>query len=302
MSEVEFVGHLIDDTGITFTADKLKQVAEMQLPATMGDLKQFVGLASYFRRHVERLADLTQPLNAMLEGYEKKTSKKTIIWTEEQQTQFRACQQAVVGCRKLYYEQAGLPIRVYTDASDYGIRAYLCQVNDDGTEVPIEFISKTLTKAERKWSTYEKEAYAIFYALRKWESHLRDVKFTLFTDHKNLTYLAKDPNAKVMRWRLGVQDYDFDIAYIPGEDNIVADAFSRLCPRTLPEEDSKIDAAAASVNTLMVHIDEFDEWPPVRPYGQERDHLQYTVEAADLINFYELNTTSTMCHAIQTKA
>ena len=101
---------------------------------------------------------------------------------------------------------------------------------EDGSELPIEFISKTLTKAERKWSTFEKEAFAIFYALRKWETNLKDVKFTLFTDHRNLTYIAKDHNSKVTRWRLAVQDYDFDIAYIPGQDNIVADAFSRLCP------------------------------------------------------------------------
>ena len=68
---------------------------------------------------------------------------------------------------------------------------------EDGEEIPIEFISKTLTIPERKWSTYEKEAFAIFYALRKWETHLRDVHFTLFTDHRNLTFMAKDPNAKV---------------------------------------------------------------------------------------------------------
>jgi len=302
MSEVEFVGHLIDNSGITFTPEKLKQVAELELPGTMGELKQFIGLASFFRRHVETLADLTVPLNEILVGYEKKNSKKKIEWTEEQKTQYESCKTAVVNCRKLYYEQDGLPIRVYTDASDYGIGAYLCQVKEDGTEVPIEFISKTLTKSEKKWSTYEKEAFAIFYALRKWEAHLRDVKFTLFTDHKNLTYLAKDPNAKVMRWRLAVQDYDFDIAYIPGECNIVADGFSRLCPKTLPEEDDFIDKAGSSINALRVNIDSFDQWTQVRDIAVEKEHVSYQVVSKEAKDFYDLSTTKAMCYAIATKA
>ncbi len=74
-----------------------------------------------------------------------------------------------------------------------------------------------------------------------WEYHLRDTKFTIFTDHKNLTFLASDPSAKVIRWMMAVQDYDFDIAYIPGEDNIVADAFSRLCAKDTPEEGENIE-------------------------------------------------------------
>jgi hypothetical protein len=126
----------------------------------------------------------------MLDGYEMKTSKQMLNWTEDQKAIFLECQKAVLQCRKLYYHKVeDAPIRVYTDASDYGIGAYLCQIQETGIEIPIEFISKTLTKSERKWSTYEKEAFAILYSLRKWEYHLRYTKFTIFTDHKNLTFL-----------------------------------------------------------------------------------------------------------------
>jgi hypothetical protein len=288
MSEVEFVGHLIDETGITFSTEKLKQVAEIPLPVTKGELKQFLGLAGYFRNHVPDFALLTHRLNSMLDGYEKKTSKQLLNWTEEQKTDFIECQKAVIQCRKLYYEEEGAPIRVYTDASEYGIGAYLCQVQEDGVEIPIEFISKTLTKAERKWSTYEKEAFAIFYSLRKWEYYLRDTKFTIFTDHRNLTFLAADPNAKVMRWRMAIQDYDFDIAYIPGEDNIVADAFSRLCAKHTPEEDAEMDLFN-SIAALKVNIDKFDVWDPIRQTIDERDHDQYYVMQDQMERFKELH-------------
>jgi cleavage and polyadenylation specificity factor subunit 1 len=221
-------------------------------------------------------------------------------WTEELKTQFTECQKAVIQCRKLYYEEEGAPIRVYTDASEYGIGAYLCQVQEDGVEIPIEFISKTLTKAERKWSTYEKEAFAIFYALRKWEYYLRDIKFTIFTDHKNLTFLAADPNAKVMRWRMAVQDYDFDIAYIPGEDNIVADAFSRLCAKHTPEEDAEVEIFN-SIASLKVNIDKFDVWDPIRQNSDERHHDQYYVIQGQIDRFKELHCSVSYNYAIQTQ-
>jgi hypothetical protein len=64
--------------------------------------------------------------------------------------------------------------------------------------------------------------------LVKFEYLLRDVHFCIRTDHKNLTYLNNSVNEKVNRWKLKIQHYDFDIEYIPGEQNIIADSFSRL--------------------------------------------------------------------------
>ncbi len=124
---------------------------------------------------------------------------------------------------------------MYTDASDYGIGGYVCQLIDkdvDGTMVrlehPIAFMSKSLNKTERNWTTIEKECYAIVHTLRKYEYLLRDVKFTLKTDHANLLYMNIPPSSKVLRWKLAIQEYDFDVYHIPGPDNIAADAFSRL--------------------------------------------------------------------------
>ena len=260
LTEVEFVGHLIDESGMTFTTEKLAEVEDMPLPDTKGTLKSFLGLGNFFLKQVADYATLAQPLNDMLPMYEKKHAKEPLVWTPLQAEQFKALQTAIVKCRKIYYQIPGAPIQVYTDASDYGIGAYLCQVKEDGTQIPIEFISKTLTKTERRWSTYEKEAFAIFYSLRKWEHHLRDVKFTLFTDHKNLKYLTKDPSAKVMRWRMAVQDYSFDVAYIPGEENIIADGFSRLCHTHRDDEDATEESTRVSINSLVQSISQYDLW------------------------------------------
>jgi hypothetical protein len=122
------------------------------------------------------------------------------------------------------------PIILYTDASDYGIGAYPCQVVD-GLERPIAFISKTLVGAQKNWDTGQKEGFAIFYALNKWEYLLRDRLFTVRTDHDNLTMLKQEQGhlKKVRRWFIVFQSYDITYEHWPGEDNIVADVFSRLC-------------------------------------------------------------------------
>ena len=138
-------------------------------------------------------------------------------------------------CPKLYFFNPTAPVFLQTDASMRGIGAYLFQVVD-GVEVPVEFLSKAFSREQTRWSTPEQEAYAIFYALRKWNHLLQDVKFTLQTDHRNLLYMNRlDSSAKVRRWKMLIQEYDFMIEHIPGVNNIVADAFSRLCPEPVEQ-------------------------------------------------------------------
>ncbi len=88
------------------------------------------------------------------------------------------------------------------------IEGYIFQ-KDGHTELPIRFISKSLHKSQLNWSTIEKELFAIFYTVTKYKFLLRDVKFTIETDHKNLTYLKTAQSAKVRQWQLALQEYDF---------------------------------------------------------------------------------------------
>ncbi len=131
-------------------------------------------------------------------------------------------------CPKLFYVDLSLPIHVRTDTSDHGIGGHIFQL-DQQQELPIRFISKALHKEQLNWSTFGKEAYAIFYAITKFDFLLRDVRSVVETDHKNLTFLKTAKSAKVRRWQLALQEFDFECKHIKGEDNVVANAFSRLC-------------------------------------------------------------------------
>ena len=111
-----------------------------------------------------------------------------ILWTELATDAYNQIKLAINNCPTLYFLAEDAPVYLHTDASDYGIDAYLWQ-EVDGKEQPVAFISKSLTSTQKRWHTPQKEAYAIFYSITQLEYLLRGKKnFTIKTDHKNLIY------------------------------------------------------------------------------------------------------------------
>ena len=247
MQEIQYVGYTINTQGITFSREKKQEILDFPVPRTAGQLKQFMGLAEQFHPHVRRFADLARPLHRHIDGYRKRQKQKLLDWSAGDTAAYHEMQAGINAAPTLFFPEPDKEIFLETDASDYGIGAYLYQMDDKGNKYPIAFISKNLTGAQLNWSVPEKEAYGIFFALQKLEYLLRDVHFILKTDHKNLTYINFGNSAKILRWKLMIQEYDFDIEHVAGEDNIVADAFSRLM--AMPK-DNDIDDVLANVNLL----------------------------------------------------
>lgn len=228
MSKVEYVGHTIDKNGLHFSTEKLNKVLDFPLPKTHEDMRSFIGLCTYFSRHVEHFTELTHSLRKTYAKYSKKTPIK---WTDQLRQDYEALKQAVGNCPTLSFPQPEGEIVVETDASDFAIGAALYQiVMENGAEVkkPLAFLSKQLSGSEQRWSTIEKEAFAIYVALTKWEWLLRDITFTLYTDHKNLTFIERDTQGKVRRWKIAIQQFSFVVYWIPGDNNILADRLSRV--------------------------------------------------------------------------
>jgi transposase InsO family protein len=227
---MEFVGHQIDFEGISMTDTKLDSIRNFPIPQLKKGLKSFIGLANYFRDHVRGHSDLAKPLQDILEGYSASERNHKIKWTPELVNSFETLKEAVSNCQKLYFIQTEEPSEVVllTDASDYGIGAYLLQ-RILGVEYPIRFISKSLSKQQTRWSTPEKEMFAIWYALKKLDHLVRDIPLVIMTDHKNLVKDMTTCSPKVVRWQLDIQGYTHHREHIAGSVNVVADDFSRLC-------------------------------------------------------------------------
>jgi hypothetical protein len=187
-----------------------------------------MGLVNYFGDHLPHLADELRILREMEK--ECRVTKK-LRWTDQRRQQFQRVKQIVNEMQELFFLNDTDPVRIYTDASDYAIGGYVCQVVED-KERPVGFMSKTLTTQQRKWTTTERECYAIYMTLRKFEYLVRDIPFEMYTDHENLVYLNNPPSNKVLRWKLAIQEYDFTLDHIKGELNVVADGLSRLTEDT----------------------------------------------------------------------
>jgi hypothetical protein len=272
METIQYVGHTINHEGISFTRDKLDRVIDFPKPVRQQELKQFLGLVNYFRTHIKDHSSISAPMNKLVHDYHR-THK--IKWNPEAEAAFDEMKKRIDNCPTLFFLDPEAPIFLHTDASIYGLGAYLFQlvtINGELVERPVEFISKSFTQTQLRWSVPEKEAYAIFYAVRKLDYLLRDVHFTLKTDHKNLVYLnERDADAKIKRWKLLIQEYNFDIIHIPGVDNIVADGFSRLCENVTPVENSLDTFLEEEFHEMWLFLDEqhelwaLDEEPVLTP-------------------------------------
>ena len=143
----------------------------------------------------------------------------------------------------LAYPDISKPFTLYTDASDTCVGAVLVQENEEKTEEwipgipnekPIYFLSHKLSDSQIKsYSTSEKEAFAIHYALKKLHYYLHNATFTIKTDHQPLKYLfsAEQKNRRIQAWSLTIGSYNCNIEYIKGTENVCADLLSRSPPK-----------------------------------------------------------------------
>ena len=99
-----------------------------------------------------------------------------------------------------------------------------------GKDLPIAYTSRTLNKAEQNYSTTERELCAIIWGVKQFRPYLLGQEFNIITDHRALTWLfnVKDPGSRLTRWRLKLEEYQYQIQYKPGCNNTNADALSRI--------------------------------------------------------------------------
>ena len=133
-----------------------------------------------------------------------------------------------------------LPSVLIVDASPTGLGAILAQVQPDDSIRPVSYASRTLTKTERNYSQIEREALAVRWGCKRFHMYLYGSHFTVQTDHKPLDVLLKErghPSARILKWSLELQSYNFTIKHIAGKNN-PADILSRQSLRMETEEDS----------------------------------------------------------------
>ena len=204
--------------------DKTEAVAACPRPKSKKGVRSFLGLAGYYRRFIPCFADMTSPLTDLL----RKCASDPVQWTEQCQVGFEEVKQAL--CREplLYTPNFSLPFILQTDASNRGLGAVLCQ-QVEGVDRPVLYISRKLSDRESRYSTVEKECLAIRWAVGSLRYYLLGRSFVLCSDHAPLQWLhrMKDTNARITRWYLALQPFNFKVVHRPGAQMVVADFLSR---------------------------------------------------------------------------
>ena len=225
MPKVKFIGYLIGSGTKAVLQDKVKAIRALPEPHTKKLLRSFLGMCSFYRTYIPKFSEIARPLTEMT----KNRHANNLRFNEEQRASFLSLKKHLCASTTLYTPQTHLPFIIRSDASDYAVGASLSQVDTEGLERPIAFALSKLTDVQTRWSTIEKEAYAVIFSLRKFDVNVFGCKIHLFTDHNPLQYLVTcAPNSsKLTRWALSLSRYDITVTHIAGKDNVTADCLSR---------------------------------------------------------------------------
>ena len=224
--EGKYLGHIVSEQGIQPDADKLKTVSNYPVPKNIKEMKQFLGLSNYYKRFIRNYAQITELLHRM-----QRKGKQPFNWNTSCQEAFDTLKEKLIISPILSYPNFTLPFIVYSDTSDMAIGGIFGQVQNN-QEVVVCYWSRQLTKAERNYSTVEREALAAVSTIKEFYPYLYGFQFKLITDHNPLTSLKalRDPGGRLARWLMYLQQFDFQVCRVPraGKNHSNADAMSRI--------------------------------------------------------------------------
>ncbi|GJW71577.1 putative reverse transcriptase domain-containing protein [Tanacetum coccineum] len=196
LDSVQFLGHVIDSSGVHVDPAKIEAIKNWAAPTTPTEVRQFLGLAE----------------------------NKPYVWGDDEEEAFQTLKLKLCIAPILSLPEGSKDFVVYCDASLKGFGAVLMQ-----QENVIAYASRQLRKNKKNYTTHDLDLGAVVFALRLWRHYLYGTKCTVYTDHKSLQYILdqKELNMRQRRWIELLSDYDCVIRYHPGKANVVADSLSR---------------------------------------------------------------------------
>lgn len=257
--QTQYFGFIIDKRGVRPDPDKVAAIRSLPSPTSVREVRSFIGMCRYYRRYVPNFSKIAEPLVSFTKKYAK------FKWNDQCQQAFNYIKDSLTVIPLLSYPDPNKEYLLYTDALDTAVGASLVQpMNDNDDEVilgvrkkikPLYYLSHKLRDTQTRWSTVEKEAFAIHFALQKLDHYLHNAKFIIRTDHKPLKYLLDAPmkNKKIELWALSIAGYNCQIEYIPGTENTCADLLFRT-PLDVGSKTSEADEPDAHDNSLEINF------------------------------------------------
>lgn len=249
---VEYCGHVISSKGLHQSSRKVQAITEMPRPQNVTQLKSFLGMVQYYAKFLPNLASQLGPLYQLLR------KGTPWAWKTEQEDCFLAVKNMLVQDRILTHFNPDFPMTLSCDSSSYGLGAVLSHRLPDGSERPIAYASRSLTKTEEQYAQIEREALALFWGVRKFQLYLEGRPFVLITDHKPLKYIM-DPGkavpvtaaARLQRWCLFLGAFHYTIEHRSTQKHANCDALSRLPLNTEQGSGDEVDEVALFYSSII---------------------------------------------------
>ncbi len=275
-STIHFAGHVISPEGIRPDDEKLKSIRNFPVPTNISELRSFLGLANQLGNFLPDLAQASSTIRTLL--------KKDMAWNwlPEHQKEFDHVKTLLTSNPVVAHFNPELPSVLLTDASRLHGTGYALMQNDR----LIRCGSQSLTSAESRYSTIELEMLGLVKAVRKCRYYLHGGHFKVLTDHRPLVGIFKKdlgdiPNPRLQRLREKVAEYTFDVEWIAGKDNLVADALSRA-PVFPPDDDEELGEAELNVCLATTAGEDADDKDDA-----EDPMLEFLLDAARLDHDYQ---------------
>lgn len=222
-TEIEYLGRLISQGQVRPSPGKVDALVKSQKPTNVKQVRQFLGLAGYFRRYIANYATKTACIAKLTKKGEP------FLWGREQDV----ARDYIISCLTeepvLAIFDPKLPTELHTDASSIGYGGILLQEHDDKRKRVVSYFSRATHGAESRYHSYELETLAIVKALQHFRHYLIGIDFKILTDCNSLklTQKKKDLIPRVARWWVYLQDFRFTIEYRKGAFMQHADFLSR---------------------------------------------------------------------------
>lgn len=221
---IEYLGYEISSLGVKPGQKKVDAVASFKKPDNVHEVRQFIGLASFFRRFVPGFASIARPLTSLTKANEK------WIWGDAQEKAFHTIKKILISRPVLTIYNPDYLTDLHTDASQIGIGGILMQRPDEKSPLrAVAYFSRQTTSGERHFHSYELETLAVVASLNRFRNYLLGIEFKVVTDCNAVrqTWTKRDLVPRIARWWLQAQEFNFSIEYRPGTQMNHVDALSR---------------------------------------------------------------------------
>ncbi|KAG6439566.1 hypothetical protein O3G_MSEX000882, partial [Manduca sexta] len=229
-TSVSYLGHEVTAGSIRPGLTKINAVSEFKRPQNVHQIRQFIGLASYFRKFVRGFAEIARPLTYLTKN------NTEWVWGHDQEHAFTTIKAILTTRPVLAIYDPHATTEVHTDASKLGLGGILLQYQTDGLLRPVAYFSRVTSQEEQHYHSFELETLAVVESLKRFRIYIMGIPIKVVTDCAALrtTLSKKDLIPRIARWWLTIQDFDIEIEYRPSARMQHVDALSRNPVDTIP--------------------------------------------------------------------